>query len=152
MQQNEPFLPENLHSCEGKPCDCSDQLQGVQSHEKSLFGTFSRLFRHFFRTPGRQARDDLLETCSAFWAWEGDATKHFSVKKRVFSERGGGNSVNQGFGKNFYRKGNSVKRFGPFTESQDSENWKVAVLIPFPKISSYQMTPVNGQRDLNTRI
>ena len=31
--------------------------------------------------------------------WEGDATKHFSVKKRIFSEKGGGNSVNQGFGK-----------------------------------------------------
>ena len=33
--------------------------------------------------------------------WEGDATKHFLVKKRkrVFSEKRGGNSVNQGFGK-----------------------------------------------------
>ena len=55
--------------------------------------------------------------------WEGDATKHFSVKKRVFSEKEGGNSVNEGFGnKDFYRKGNSVKRFGPFTEPPDSEN------------------------------
>ena len=54
--------------------------------------------------------------------WEGDATKHFSVKKGIFSEKGGGNSVNQGFGKDFYRKGNSVKRFGPFTEPPDSEN------------------------------
>ena len=45
----------------------------------------------------------------------------FSVKKGVFSEKGGGNSVNQGFGKDFYRKGNSVKRFGPFTEPPDSE-------------------------------
>ena len=55
--------------------------------------------------------------------WEGDATKHFSVnKKGVFSEKGGGNSVNQGFGKHFYRKGNSVKRFGPLTEPPDSEN------------------------------
>ena len=53
---------------------------------------------------------------------EGDATKHFSVKKGVFSEMGGGNSVNEGFGKDFYRKGNSVKRFGPFTEPPDSEN------------------------------
>ena len=44
---------------------------------------------------------------------EGDATKHFSVKKSFcFSEKGGGNSVNKGFGKDFYRKGNSVKRFG----------------------------------------
>ena len=55
--------------------------------------------------------------------WEGDATKHFSVKKKgVFSEKGGGNSVNGGFGKDFYRKGNSVKRFRPFTEPPDSEN------------------------------
>ena len=54
--------------------------------------------------------------------WEGDATKHFSVKKGFFSEKGGGNSVNEGFGKDFYRKGNSVKKFGPFTEPPDSEN------------------------------
>ena len=47
---------------------------------------------------------------------EGDATKHFSVK------RGGGNSVNEGFGKDIYRKGNSVKRSGPFSEPPDSEN------------------------------
>ena len=51
----------------------------------------------------------------------GDATKHFSVKKGVFSEKGGGNSVNGGFGKDFYRKGNSVKRSGPFSEPPDSE-------------------------------
>ena len=71
--------------------------------------------------------------------WEGDAKKRFSVKKGVFSEKGGGNSVNQGSGKDFYRKGNSVKRFGPFIEPPDSETWKVAVLIPFPKISSQQL-------------
>ena len=46
----------------------------------------------------------------------------FSEKKGFFSEKGGGNSVNQGFGKDFYRKGNSVKKFGPFTEPPDSEN------------------------------
>ena len=53
--------------------------------------------------------------------WEGDATKHFSVKKKVFSEKGGGNSVNGGFGKDLYRKGNSAKRPGPFSEPPDSE-------------------------------
>ena len=62
----------------------------------------------------------------------------FQWKKGFFSEKGGGNSVNEGFGKDFYSKGNSVKSFGPFTEPPDSENWKVAVLIPFPKISSYK--------------
>ena len=46
----------------------------------------------------------------------------FSEKKGFFSEKGGGNSVNPGFGKDLYRKGNSVKRFGPFTERPDSEN------------------------------
>ena len=70
--------------------------------------------------------------------WGGDATKHFSVRKKgIFSEKGGGNSVNQGFGKDFYRKGNSVKRSGRFREPPDSEKRKVAVLIPFPKFSSY---------------
>ena len=54
--------------------------------------------------------------------WEGDVTKHFSVKKGIFSEKGGDNSMKQGFRKDFYRKGNSVKRFGPFTEPPDSEN------------------------------
>ena len=53
---------------------------------------------------------------------EGDATKHFSVKIGLFSEKGGGSSVNGGFGKDFYRKGNSVKRFGRFSEQPDSEN------------------------------
>ena len=31
-------------------------------------------------------------------------------------------SVNEGIGKEFYRKGNSVKRFRPFSESPDSKN------------------------------
>ena len=35
---------------------------------------------------------------------------------------GGGNSVNEGFGKDFYRKGNSVNRSGPFSEPLESEN------------------------------
>ena len=72
--------------------------------------------------------------------WEGDATKHVSVKKWVLSEKGGGNSVNEGFVQDFYREGNSVKGSGRFSEPPDSEIWKVAVLIPFPKISSYPPT------------
>ena len=47
--------------------------------------------------------------------------------------------MNAGFGKDFYRKGNSVKRSGRFSEMPDPENWKVAVLIPFPKITSYRV-------------
>ena len=46
----------------------------------------------------------------------------FCEKKGVFSEKRGGNSVNEGFGRDFYRKGDSVKRFGPFNEPPDSEN------------------------------
>ena len=46
----------------------------------------------------------------------------FSEKKRFFSEKGGGNSVKVGFGKDFYRKGNSMKRSRPFSEPLDSEN------------------------------
>ena len=30
--------------------------------------------------------------------------------------------MNEGFGKDFYRKGTSVKRSGPFSEPPDSEN------------------------------
>ena len=45
--------------------------------------------------------------------------------------------MNEGFGKDFYRKGNSVKRSGRFSEPPDSAKLKVAVLIPFPKMNSY---------------
>ena len=46
------------------------------------------------------------------------ATKHFSVKKKkgFFQWKGGRHLVNEGFGKDFHRKGNSVKRSGPFSE------------------------------------
>ena len=30
--------------------------------------------------------------------------------------------MNEGFGKDFYRQGNSMKRSGPFSEPPDSEN------------------------------
>ena len=42
--------------------------------------------RNLARIVGDSFRNRLLV--------EGDATKHFSVKKRVFSEKGGDNSVN----------------------------------------------------------
>ena len=57
----------------------------------------------------------------------------FQWKKVVFSEKGGGNSVNQGLGKDFYRKCNSVKRFGPFTEPPDSETEKLLSSSPSRK-------------------
>ena len=40
----------------------------------------------------------------------------------LFSEKDVGNSVNEGFGKDFYRKGNSVRRSGPFSEPPDFED------------------------------
>ena len=47
----------------------------------------------------------------------------FQRRKKGFSmKRGVGNSVNEGFGKDFYRKDNSVKRSGPFSEPLVSEN------------------------------
>ena len=61
----------------------------------------------------------------------GDATKHFSMEKMGFSMKRG-----EGFRKDFYREGNSVKMSGRFGEPPDSENCKVSVLIPFLKISS----------------
>ena len=60
---------------------------------------------------------------SRFWA--GDATKHFQKRMWFFNEEGGRHSVNEGFGEDFYRKGNSVKRSGPFNEPQDSETEKL---------------------------
>ena len=52
--------------------------------------------------------------------------------------------MNGGFAKDFYTKGNSVKRSGRFSEPPNSEKRKVAVFIPFPKISSYcvRATPI----------
>ena len=44
--------------------------------------------------------------------------------------------MKEGFGKDLYRKNNSIKRSGPFNGPPESENRKVAVLIPFPKITS----------------
>ena len=48
--------------------------------------------------------------------------------------------MNEGFGKDFKRKGNSMQRSGTFIEPPDSENRNVAVLIPFPKIRSERTT------------
>ena len=46
----------------------------------------------------------------------------FSERKGVSVKRGEEIPVNGGFGKDFYRKGNSVKRSRPFSEPPDSEN------------------------------
>ena len=61
--------------------------------------------------------------------------RNTSVKKKGFSVKrgGGGNSVNRGFGKDFYRKDNSVKRFGPFTEPPDSETEELLSSSPARK-------------------
>ena len=41
--------------------------------------------------------------------------------------------MNEGFGKDFHRKGDSVKRSGPFSEPPDSENLFFAVPSPSPQ-------------------
>ena len=53
---------------------------------------------------------------------EANKKLQFSVKNWAFCEKRGGNSVNDGLGKDFYRKGNSMKRSGPFSEPPDPEN------------------------------
>ena len=54
-------------------------------------------------------------------SWEGMRPSTFQLEKG-FSVKRGRPSVNEGLGKDFYRKGNSVKRSGPFSEPPDSEN------------------------------
>ena len=46
-------------------------------------------------------------------------------EKKVFAWKGGRHSVHEGFGKDVYRKGDSVKRSRPCSEPPHSENWKV---------------------------
>ena len=46
-------------------------------------------------------------------------------RKAPFHWMGSRHSVNEGTGKEFYRKGNSLKRFRPFSESPDSKNWNL---------------------------
>ena len=46
-----------------------------------------------------------------------------SEGKRHFTEWGQGTQWIKAFGKEVYRKGNSVKRFGPLSEPPDSEKW-----------------------------
>ena len=64
------------------------------------------------------------------------------MKKKGFSVNlGGGNSVNQGSGKDFYRKGDSVKRSGRFSEPPDSEK----LLSSSPSRKPAPATPQNRQ-------
>ena len=51
-----------------------------------------------------------------------DEMKHISVKRQGFLVKRGRHSVNEGFGKDSYRKGSSVKRSRPFSEPPDYEN------------------------------
>ena len=41
--------------------------------------------------------------------------------------------MNEGLGKDFYRKGSSVKRSWPFSEPPDSENSKICCPHPLPE-------------------
>ena len=65
-----------------------------------------------------------------------------SEEKGLFSEKEGGIQWKGGFGKDFYRKGNSVKRSGPFSEPPDP---KIEKLLS--KSTSQKSAPIiRGQK------
>ena len=72
------------------------------------------------------------------------------MTKGVFNEKGGGNSVNQGLGKDFYRKGNSVKSSRPEMQPEVCAEIGSVPTTPDPntsaKVSRYKWEPY---RDTN---
>ena len=50
--------------------------------------------------------------------------------------------MNEGFGKDFYRKGNSVKRSGPFAEPPDSENCEKLLSSSPSRKSALRLLPI----------
>ena len=66
---------------------------------------------------------------------EGDATKQKSVKRSAFSLNEGRAFSERRLGKELYRKGDSLKRFRPFSESLDSEN-RVLLTNNFPNFGT----------------
>ena len=70
----------------------------------------------------------------------------FSEKKGGFQWKGGRQFRRKGgFGKDFYRKGNSVKRFGPFTEPPGL--WKLKSCCPHPLPENRKHTFVRVQME-----
>ena len=65
-----------------------------------------------------------------------EITFHFSMEKEgIFSEKGGGKSVNEGFGEAFY---NSVQKNRPLSEPPDSETENLLSSSPEgPKIEKF---------------
>ena len=94
------------------------------------------LSRKKWETPGLETPGFSFSQLSCWFSGRGCDEARFSEKKR-FQWKGGRQFSEWGLGKDLYRKGNSVKRSGRFSELPDSENWKLAVLIPVPKIGSY---------------
>ena len=80
---------------------------------------------HRQRTPSTHEEKrpkDSLKIGQILWNWvwgRGCDEAEITEEKRLFTRH----SVNEDFGKELYRKGDSVKRFWPFSESPDSENW-----------------------------
>ena len=52
--------------------------------------------------------------------------------------------MNEGFSKDFYRQGNSVKRSGPFSEPLDSDNAKLLSSSPSQKSALTLSMPKNS--------
>ena len=97
--------------------DCSNCAAEDENHAGQPAGTCTRAhMTHNLPRPHTQPP----KTGADFG--EGDATKRFSAKRGRDSVKRGRDSENEGFGKDFHRKGSSVKRSGPFSEPPDSEN------------------------------
>ena len=85
-------------------------VQGLHSVRDSFWDSWRLLLEPSFGKGTRRSRNQWRE---APCHWMG--SRH---------------SVNGGVGKEFYRKGNSVKRFRPFSESPDSKNWNLVRSSP----------------------
>ena len=98
------------------PCTFHSQARALPSHILAW-----RYWPHF----AARQQNKRIDSCACIqsrFLGRGCDEALFSEKKGVLSEKGGGNSVNQAFGRDFHRKGNSVKRSGRFSEPPDSEN------------------------------
>ena len=87
-----------------------------------FFSRFSLLFSYSLR--GGPVCTNTVQNFPKNWGapfWLGTELGEGGATKQKLNEARG--SVNEGFGKEFHRKGNSVKRFRPFSEPLGSENY-----------------------------
>ena len=94
-----------------------------EKHQK-LSKSFKNIFRHFDNFRAALVFRPLLESEPIFG--KGMRRSTFQWRKGFFGEKGGGNSVNKGFGKDFYRKGNQWRASG---HSLNRRNLKTQKLL-----------------------